>query len=527
MLPRCGTVIAIVSVFMFAATVEAEQVTITVASVVDHVFEGLGMSMSPNTGKLYTDFPKDVRDSMTTLTWQRAGFTFLRVWVNLEQDVAGFRASFARTFADALAKKNDLMIVAGPTAGHTPITQLSDWGATLEERYVYYTTEVARRIRLFKDSLGVTFHYTGVANEPNDSFFGDEPNGSGKRGERFIAIVKHLRRALDDQGLQNVKIFGPECSNVDWVTYEMIQAINGDPEALGMLDGYAFHSYTMSATRALRDMTHGKAKTLWQTESSGTDMGSPARLISDLNLGTTHWCHFLGYSAYDTTPSQRVTRFMWYKDGSLEVFRKYYNLQLITNAFHPGTRMRFCTASFSGENEKYMVNTYKHRAPVVAMAGVNPEGRWALAAQVQYCADHSWQSYYDVQFSVQELAGEGSLQFDAYRATASAVTPLSAATMSAGKLNVRVKRDELYVFESRDVLGDVGVNPRPRAASSAPHSQARSYDLYSLRGRLVARGLTMDANQAGIAGRMPLPHGCYVAAGQGASGVFRIGHLLP
>jgi len=397
---------AIAATLLLVATNSRAAVTITVhpKSEHSHVFGGFGCSSNtrPDQGTgFYDSWAEDQRKEMARLTWGEADFQVLRLWAKRgvennnndpDYDPQYLLDCYQTLIDEALEVKPDLTLLLAPTGWAS--------NSNVDSEMRSYGAQYARQVNFMKDH-GYIFGASGVINEagthPNEPYHGTPP-------QYFHDLLKAYKDEFVKAGLDYVKLIGPECSNVDGYSYDIIESVINDPDALEAIDGFSTHCYSMCLTKEFMDLCEPTGKEYWMTESSGGDLTQALKAASEINLGVTHWVHFLGYTSYDPDPKQRGTRFMWYRNdlGNIEVFQKYYYLKNLSLTISPGTRVRYCTSSAGNETMQIPSNP-----SLTAIAGVRPEGKWALAAVSNGGGP--------VTFDVKELAGESGLAFTVYR----------------------------------------------------------------------------------------------------------------
>ncbi len=462
-----------------AWTAEEKDVSITVYEGEEQTFQGLGGSCT-NSSDGYQPQSAATRTGMATMVWKDADMRVLRLWAKTNQSAAEFAGKFKMIIDDAKKVQPELILLLGPTGVAS---------GRLQSHCAHY----AQMIKELKDNHGIHIDATGVTNEPNAH---NEwlPNEAA-------AGVKTMRAELDSRGLTDVKLIAPEVSNVDPYGISYIENIIADPAAVEAIDGFSTHSYSMCMTKALRDLERAFNKEHWQTESSGNgpeDLNNyqwgcdvAARIISDINLGITHWCYFIAYEGYAATDNR--TRILYFNvgGGDYHPLYKYYYMKDIGLAFTPGTVMRTAESDLDWMMDWYndqvdekmadsgdarlnyfiwddrmihMEQTYGVKCPINLAAGRRPDGRWAIGITNTsgYCAPLEGDTgcwvggisiptlTLNVTVRVEELSGVGELQFDVWRTNGDVRNePESAVTMTDGMATVTVDQYDLLTLVSK------------------------------------------------------------------------------
>ncbi len=460
-----------------ALAAETRDIMIIVHEGEETTFMGLGGSSTGDDG--YAGMSEAVRTDLANAVWKDADFRVLRLWCHRTTTAASFASSFRQLIADARKANPEVVLLLGPTG-------------TVTGQMQQHCAHHAQIIKDLRDSYGITIQATGVTNEPNahDDWLPQEA----------AAGVKAMRAALDSRGLQDVKLIAPEVSNVDEKGISYIENIIADQDALDAIDAFSTHSYSMCMTRALRDLEKPCDKEHWQTEASangpetftdyrfGTSVA--IRILSDINLGITHWCYFLVYSSYDENDNR--TRVLGYDPGAgtFRPFYKFHYMGNISRAFSPGTVMRNATSDldwvFDWYNEAvdkayadsgqarfnymiwdermvFMEQTYGVKAPVALACGRRPDGKWAIGI-TNFSGDCApldgdqgcWvggttlpDMIFDAVVRVEELTGAGDIEFEVHRTNGDEeYADEGTVTMSGGEVEVSVDQYDLLTLVS-------------------------------------------------------------------------------
>ncbi len=428
-LPICPSA-SLLAVALIAGTrlFAASPVTITVNEGALKAFGGYGFTIDDGTAAEIRTWPEEERDRLGQLCWVEADFRLIRLWAHDRgsiDDMTREIGDACKWFVEEVRERHrpDLHVLLGPTQNTI---------AGVEEYSDFYV-EMIRKLR---DEYDFQIDATGIVNEPN-------ANGMRFTTGEMPAAVKAFRRKLDAIDMQDVKIIAPEVSNVDAGGYAYGRALTGDAEAWEILDGFGTHSYGIAMTKDMMDIV-GPEKDHYMTESSGSDVHTAAKAIADVNLGVTHWYFFFGYQG----GSCGTYCLIQYNGGKGTPQGKFYVLKEYSLALTAGTRMRFCHTNLSGEVNEYMeCNRVKGPLPpICCAAGVNPKGAWVVclsnnsgySTSGQYGWAGSPRASYDVTIDVEELHGEGDLDFTVLRIGHESGQMLgeSELTMSDGRLVV-------------------------------------------------------------------------------------------
>jgi O-glycosyl hydrolase len=130
-----------------------------------------------------------------------------------------------------------------------------------------YIAEVTKH---FRDNFGIAFHSYSPMNESasdywramNDKQEGCHFNSGESQSRIFIAV----RKALDDAGLQDVILSGPDETGIDQ-TITSVKRLS--PEALTALGRIDTHTYQGSLRGELKALAGDLGKNLWMSEVDG------------------------------------------------------------------------------------------------------------------------------------------------------------------------------------------------------------------------------------------------------------------
>jgi O-glycosyl hydrolase len=446
------------------------EVTLTVDSQPRQRFEGFGTSLL-NADRTYHQLTPNQRRSLHLALWQDLQFRHLRLWFDLpsyapnptKRDVTQFR----RTYVD-----NGLIREAQQAGVKTLLLapdSIPDWlrekspegsvqtGMRLKPGMeVTYAEVLANFIADLKQATGIQIQVTGLQNEPND-------NDRILPGQ-IVQVVKALRKALDQRGLRSVEIIAPENANVDQILLDTIGLLKRDRSAWQSLAGISAHTYNMGATPELADQLEGKA--YWMTESGENGAEEPgdklrsiamsSRVLNDLNHGTTHWFHFIGWEVSD--PNDNATRIFRYdvRPFRLVTFQKFFQYQQLSQTFPVGTQFRRIRSSLDGP----MSWTYGKKPRIFAAIGKAPDGSWRIgmsnfthtrfrhSRDVHDQTGHPAQPY-RVTLRIGELTPAKSLKFQLVRSIPNKPGQIEAITLHQGELNLTIAPTELITLRSQ------------------------------------------------------------------------------
>ena len=370
---------------LLAATTGARAntpLTITVHPGARQTFQGLGASLVEDP-QSYRRISQADRNALAHLVWHDCRFRILRLWFSPpafaphpgERNTAEFLRNYVTSGMIADAQR------AGATtlllAPNSVPAYLGKGDIITQQGITDYANLLADFIRKVKDENGVTFAASGVLNEPHDAHPFIEAN-------QWADMVKAFRKALDQRGLQSVAIIAPEhASGGDAYCMQALESIHRDPEAWRALGGGASHSYNMGVTEPMATLVGDKP--FWMTEAAANGPEEPgdalagaslaARVLNDLNHGTTHWVHFIAYHVADPRDDQtRIIRY-WAEPFHYEMLQRYWYYQQLSQTFEVGAVFRHSTGSL-GDPE--MTWTYGRKPKLVAAAARNVDGTWAV-----------------------------------------------------------------------------------------------------------------------------------------------------
>lgn len=434
---RSGLVLVLVALACACAAADS-AVTITVKPGARQTFHGFGTSQVPCQPDGYGDLTPPERAVLAKLVWQDARFRTLRTWWNPstfapspgKEDISQYTEDYVSCGIIADARKaGATTVLLAPDS--IPSYMGDGHGYIRDDQVAQYAELIARFIFDIKEQDGVRIDATGILNEPNDRSirFNDS---------QWPGMIEDLRASLNTLGLGYVKIVTPELANCDDVAVRIVGAIKNDRMAWSELDAVATHTYGMGANDAFACLIAGSDKPYWITEAGGvlgTGAESPGdamegasaacRFLSDVNHLASRWIWFIGYEIPDPHDDfERLIRFTahpWHYD----IFEPYYYLKQLSQAFDNGAIFRSCESSLDQD----MCWTFGHKPRVIAAAGRNPDGDWAIGVcnftsdyfvspqatrQDREQGGYRGQTY-RVTIHIPELASSGKVIFQAYR----------------------------------------------------------------------------------------------------------------
>jgi hypothetical protein len=385
--PRLSPRRSLLRLFLFASMLAATTgarantpLTITVHPDARQTFQGFGASLVEDR-QPYGRISQADRDSLAGLVWHDCRFRILRLWFSPptfathpgERTTAEFVRDYMTSGMIADAQRTGATTLL--LAPNSMPSYLGKGDVITSRGITDYANLLADFIRKVKDENGITFAASGVLNEPHDAHPLLEAN-------QWADMVKAFRKALDARGLQSVAIIAPEhASGGDAYCMQALESIRRDPEAWRALGGAASHSYNMGVTEPMAALVGDKP--FWMTEAAANGPEEPcdalagaslaARVLNDLNHGTTHWVHFIAYHLADPRDDQtRIIRY-WTEPFHYEMLQKYWYYQQLARTFEVGAVFRHSTSSL-GDPE--MTWTYGKKPKLIAAGrqGLEPDG---------------------------------------------------------------------------------------------------------------------------------------------------------
>ncbi|RYX83817.1 hypothetical protein EON83_12780 [bacterium] len=400
------------------ANAQGTAVTITSPTGARQAFGGFGTSQN-NWGGEYQTLSQAQRTSISQMLWRDLKFKILRMWFNTDEyaptrgahNLTQMRTNYINSgmIADALANGATTLLLAPDKL--PPYMRNGNY--ILDSEVDNYAIMLADAIKQMKDEDGVTISATGIQNEPNNA-----NNGPGQfTPAQMVQAVKTLRTALNNRGLQSVKIIASEAGSCDDTFFADVDALKNDSAAWNSLAGISSHSYSMAATdgaaNRIAASDGSNTKEYWMTEASDNGPESPGmtgipalravslagRFLNDMNHRVTHWVHFIGFDTPDQ--SDNATRIGYYttpaSNYSVTVFKKYYAYQQLAQAFDVGAVFRDSYSSLEGD----MTWTYGNKPRITSSSARNPDGSWSIGVTnftagsfsgLQGWSDEGWNS---------------------------------------------------------------------------------------------------------------------------------------
>lgn len=447
----------------------AKSTTITVHQGETHTFRGLGAGTTEWHG--LNSLPQEVIDSAAKLIYTDCDFRIaemFEMYYSKDKTASKNNGRFAKWYKAVKAAQPNLELWMMAYNADVTLT---------DNNHREYAASKAQLIKELREDYGFDFKRTSLWAEAN--------NASNKLNENNVAnILKLFDEEFKARGLGDILFHAPQCSNIDNTTRKMLDAIIADKEALDILDGFAFQSYTMGMEKWVDDKIapYGKDRMVteaafwlggWETEGYSTHYGTDltARFLTDLNLGINFWIWF--EDMYCTKPNRKSSNRIIEIDPTTHefyIYLKYYYLKHISRAFKVGTKIRSCTSDqipeWDGHKSRYyyMEFNYGHKVPINAAAGRNPDGAWVLASvngtgcgynndtlvwegETVVTATYDPPSPYDVTFHVEELANSGSVKFNVLRTSKyDTLKDAGTVTMQNGDVTVTVNPREFVTL---------------------------------------------------------------------------------
>jgi hypothetical protein len=281
-------------------------------------------------------------------------------------------------------------------------------------------------------------------------------------------MVSEMRRLLDSLGLQQVKIYMPEVSNVDNRCEAYIDSVMKNPDSWTATAGFQTKSYNMSANWRMKETVAAANKPYFVAAGcniivqKGQRAYNPerevdndhyaadlcGRIFNDFNHMCSYWATYMGVEVwYDAEmPHKLIAIFHGPKSGidsrvpvedlvslddqtHLFITLKYHYYKHLSEAFDTGGVFRFCRASRMLPDYD-MVYTFGQKPAINATTMQNPDGTWSIGlTNLTGCVSDTLDStdwhpqtlftYYpedtfDITFTVEELKGHDDLYFDVY-----------------------------------------------------------------------------------------------------------------
>jgi hypothetical protein len=382
---------------------------------------------------------------------------------------------------------------------------------------------IALIIKAFAEQLEMHFSWVGIVNEPNETKEGILDTVKAADGSDSVYVlrrvpthlypqlVKIMRASLDAQGLDTLKIMGPEVSNVDNTCYEYLEAVKQDAEAYKAFEVLFSKAYNMCASPYMKAFALEKGIPYLAAAGANTIEGptsnsrqfpyenttdnthyaadAAARILNDFNHGVTHWAWYFNVQEfYHVEPSHRLiwpfsdsadaakriadpwNGFALGPDLFLVVSLKYYYIKQLAQAIDAGGHFRDCRA---GANRPQgmtddMFYTYGRKPAINASAILNPDSTFTIAVvnMTGATSDTAAQPrfiYYDsvsytVNIAVEEMTDIPEVKFGVVRSnTTKRLNVEDSVAMLNGALSIAIEPLELVTLRSDKVDLSTGV----------------------------------------------------------------------
>jgi hypothetical protein len=451
-------------------------------------FRGFGINIvshMANGRDWYASAPQALRDAWVKTYWVDLDMRVMRLWCGNGMDITTMHTAdqmyeMYRLYIDDVKKqqKNKLTMIFDPHSGWSYDDEHRSWSKSMtEDKLRAYVVRHADVVKELWTKYQWKMDYVEITNEPE--VYGKD--GGWKNPElwgKALVMAKMWREELDRRDLTDVKIMGPSRGAVNLADApQTIAAFKADPAALKAWDAYSFHNYNAGMLKSVRDQLKELDRDMIQNESGGIPYTRGVALaISDINLGTTMWCHFQGYGydrdsgSNDGAGGENTTFFNGIRfagvinegqpDMDVRPFAKFFYLRELAKTVTVGSQVHLCSTDRTQAPSTWMECTYGPMTPITATAALQPDGRWGLIVfntssdRKQPEQDYGFVAHppttFDVTFDVPKLAGAGTQAF-----TARKITPqreeldLPGLTMQDGRITVRgLKPEEMVSLRS-------------------------------------------------------------------------------
>lgn len=447
----------------FVETASAtEQVRVTVGTTPMQEFKGFGS----NNRTLLPETPDACKELITRTLWYDTPFTmfrFFRVLITEWSD-----EYIINYFREGLM---DQYGISAETAARHPGLP-ADWKlkvlmnptGTMVDPYTW-AERLAHVIDTLEQEYNIQIEYTGVGNEPNQHAY---TWAAPIKSKDMPAVVKAVKAALQAKGLNHVKVICPGASNVDNYMWEVVAAIQADPEALAALDAWEYHAYNMSMVQVTYNDIIKDGKEIIQSEASlpegdhdWVDSMAAAQLscrfLADMNFGVHYWLHWL--DAREHIIRYAGSKIIAYNQftGEIKPHLKFYYFRQLARTFPPGTIMRKSLTDldqnprYGRSSDKYMEYWYGLKIPMSAAAGRRPDGTWGMAAVnhtesrfTEYGSSYYPKEDFDVTFYIEELKDSGNIKLAVWKSNNSELEVCEdTVTMVNGEVTVNIEHCDL------------------------------------------------------------------------------------
>ncbi|MBR0903879.1 hypothetical protein [Bradyrhizobium liaoningense] len=351
------------------------SVTMKIDPIPAQKFVGFGVSQPSSIPEL-TEVSRPVLHEMMDLVYRDLNVDILRLWVgsfedwDLQRMKDEFRSSYlTHDFLSLVSSRCRARLLLAPGRRESPPSEPME----------AYGEKIADFINDMQNEAGISFHCTGVANEPE-----------GFSSQQMVSAVISLRRKLDRLGLPNIGIVAPESASASHISAEFVRDLQANSEAWSGLRAIATHSYNMAADDVMAKLA--VEKEYWITEvgpcftedppideEPGDDRDAATvagRFLADMNHRATHWIWFIGVGAWPTFPNGGAGHALVRPDGrgGTKILLKYFYLKNLLTAFDRGAVFYACKSSREGS----MAWGYGPKPAITAAVAVNPDQTWTL-----------------------------------------------------------------------------------------------------------------------------------------------------
>jgi hypothetical protein len=446
--------------FVVSTFAHTPPVEIVVQSGARQAFEGWGFSQVLDSG--YTQLSPERRQKINQLLIQDLPFTnILRIWFCVScyaehSNESGNLQPFIEPYLDLIrdmqrqGQDRPIQLLLAPISPPQWMMESRNHRSLIAFKAIPEHAQIISNFLLdIRTQYGIEFAATGIQNEPENWL-----------GAEMAASLKALRKALDAAQLTSVKLIGPETSNADGYSADILEAIRQDEVAWKSLDGIATHSYNMAANNQIATIAQSTGKAYWMTESGDNGYEYPgnrgraaiavARFLNDMNHYVTHWVWFIGAARFDQAndngvrliPFKPEQEGKWYFPNT-----KYYYFKQLAKVFDRGAKFRKSYSSIDGE----MLWTYGQKPHLISATAQNPDHTWGIA--VANITDKQEELYppqdYLIKLRIAELADTPDQAFDLYRSFNGTADPRALRIHADhGQLTFPIKSTEMVSLRS-------------------------------------------------------------------------------
>ncbi|MBD3393409.1 MAG: T9SS type A sorting domain-containing protein [Chitinivibrionales bacterium] len=297
-----------------------------------------------------------------------------------------------------------------------------------------FVSKMADILEFLRDERGFDMRWTTITNEPNDKGAHWKGMDSSKQIcsiDLYPQVAKALRAELDDRGLDEIKMYGPEVSSVDNMCHQYIEALKADAEAWAAIEGFITKAYNMCADWEMKEYCEESGKmyvtaagsNLIDYKNFDLELGvTPedveieksddndhfaadlaGRVFNDFNHMVTHWATYQGYYPWDPWGNMdgrfAAHRLIWFWEtqehveqcgfdvndmtvlGNNELYimttLKYYYLKQLAEQFDVGCVFRYCESDpFLPRQDMWY--TFGQKPAIIASTAQNPDDSWTI-----------------------------------------------------------------------------------------------------------------------------------------------------